>query len=72
MGSLINNQSLWPKGVPGELNDTYFEYKEVGYTLMIEERTQDNKLFIILCMKDSYYVMNIMASWMKLDELEGT
>ena len=38
---------------------------------MIEARTQDNNSFIILCMKEPYYVMNIMESWMTLDELEG-
>ena len=38
---------------------------------MIETRNQDNKLFQILCMKEPYYVMNIMASWITLDQLEG-
>ena len=28
-------------------------------------------LFKIFCMKDLYYVMKIMVSWMTLDELEG-
>ena len=27
-------------------------------------------LFKILCMKEPYYVMKIMVSWMTLDELE--
>ena len=38
---------------------------------MIEAKTQDNKSFIIFCMKEPYYAMNIMASWMTLDELGG-
>ena len=38
---------------------------------MIEARTEDNNLFKIFCMKEPDYVMNIMASWMTLDELEG-
>ena len=28
-------------------------------------------LFKIFCMKEPYYVMKIMVSWMTLDELEG-
>ena len=38
---------------------------------MIVERTEDNKLFKIFCIKDPDYVMKIMTSWMTLDELEG-
>ena len=38
---------------------------------MIEEITQDNKSFRTFCMEDQDYVMNIMASWMKTDWLEG-
>ena len=34
-------------------------------------RTEDNKLFKIFCMKEMDYVMNIVASWITLDELEG-
>ena len=38
---------------------------------MIEVRTEDNKLFKIFCMKETDYVVKIMASWMTLDQLEG-
>ena len=38
---------------------------------MIEARTRYNKPFRIFCMKEPDYVMNIMVSWMTLDELEG-
>ena len=38
---------------------------------MIEARTEVNKLFRIFCMKYPDYVMNIVASWITLDELEG-
>ena len=38
---------------------------------MIEARTQDIKSLIILYMKETDYVMNIMASWMTLDKLES-
>ena len=39
---------------------------------MIQARTQYNKLFLILYMKDPDYVTKIMASWMTLDELQVT
>ena len=39
---------------------------------MLAAKTQDNNPFQIFCMKDPYYVVNVMASWMTLDELEGT
>ena len=38
---------------------------------MIEARTDYNNLINIFCMKYPDYVMNIMASWMTLDKLEG-
>ena len=38
---------------------------------MIQAITQDNKSLIILCMKETYYAIKVMASWMTLDELEG-
>ena len=39
---------------------------------MLEARTQENKPFRIFCMKEPDYVMNIMASWMTLDEVQST
>ena len=62
---------LLAKGVPGDLIDTHFQYMEVWDVDIIEARTQDNKPYQILCIKESYYVMNIMENWMTLDELEG-
>ena len=38
---------------------------------MIESRTDDNKLFKIIFMKETDYVMKIVMSWMNLEELEG-
>ena len=38
---------------------------------MIEVRDEDNKLFKIFFMKEPDCVMEIMMSWMTLDELEG-
>ena len=67
--AIIKRRCYCPKRVPGGLIDTHFEYKEVGYVVMIEARTEDNKLFKIFCMKEPDYVMKIMASWMAIDEL---
>ena len=38
---------------------------------MIEARNEDHKLFKIFSMKDLDSLINIMASWVTLDELEG-
>ena len=48
---------------------SHFQDKEVGDVVIIEERTQDNKLFWLFCMKYPDYVMRIMAIWITLDEL---
>ena len=69
--ALIKKRHYGPKGVLGGLVDTHFEDKDVGCVGMIEARTEDNKLFKIFCMKEPYYVMKIMVSWMTFDELEG-
>ena len=70
-GALIKKRCYWPKGFPGDLIDNHFEDKDIGDVGMIEARTQDNKSFRIFFMKDPDYVMTILASCMKLDELEG-
>ena len=71
VSALIKKRSYLPTGVPGDLIDTHFEDREVDDVGIIEARTEDNKLFKIFCMKEPYYVMKIMESWMTLDELEG-
>ena len=38
---------------------------------MIEVTNQDNKQPQIFCMKDPYFMMKLMESWMYLDKLEG-
>ena len=69
--AIIKRRCYCPKGVPGGLIDTHFEYKEFGCVVMIEARTKDNKSLKIFCMKEIDYAMKIMASWMAIDELEG-
>ena len=39
---------------------------------MLVSRSQYNEPFWVFCMKDLNYVINVMESWMILDELEGT
>ena len=69
--ALIKKRCYWPKGVPRELIDTHFTYKEVCDVETIEATTQMNNSLKIFCMKDPDYVMRIMEIWMALDELEG-
>ena len=71
VASQTKKRSCWSNGVPGDPIYTHFEDKEVGDVVMIEARTEYNKLFEIFCMKDPDYVMKIMASWVMIDELEG-
>ena len=70
-GDLIKNQRYWTKRVHGELIDNKVEDKEFDDVGILEARTQDIRLFQIFCIKELYYAMNMMASWTKLDELEG-
>ena len=48
-----------------------FEDKEVSDVAVIEKITEYNNLLKIFLMKEPDYVMKIMASWMKLDEVVG-
>ena len=68
---MIKKRCYWMEGVPGDQIDTQFEDKEVGDVGMIKAITEENKLFKIFLMKEPDYVMKMMASWMKIDELEG-
>ena len=69
--ALIKKRRYWLKLVPGDLIYTQSEYKEVGDVGMIEERTEYIKLFKMLSIKAQDYVIKIMESWMKPDELDG-
>ena len=71
VAALIKKRHYWPKVVTGDLIDNHFEDKEVGGVIMIEARTEYNKLFKMISINKPDYVMKIMASWMTLDELEG-
>ena len=70
-GAMINKWRCWPKGGPGVLIDTHFEYEEFGDVRIIESRNQYNRSFRIFCMKDTDHVMNILVSWITLDDSEG-
>ena len=45
MEVLINKRCYLPKGVPGDITDANFKYKEVGDVEIFEARTQENKPF---------------------------
>ena len=69
--TLIKNRRYFLKGVPSSLINTHFEDKEVSDFVMVDARTEDNKLFKTSFTKEPYCVMKIWVSWMALDELEG-
>ena len=71
---LIKKQKYWPKGVPGDAIDEYLADKDVTHVDMLEaitEEVPEGKAFKIFCFKDPKYVVNIMATWMTLEELDG-
>ena len=59
---MIKQRRYWPKVVTVDLIDTNFEDNQVGGVVIIEARTEDNKLFKIFCMKEPDYMMKIMSS----------
>ena len=70
-GVIIKKHWYWPKNVPGDLIDWNFAENWVEDVDTLEAATEDGKPFCIFCFKETDYTMNIMASWMALDELEG-
>ena len=71
---LVKKCKYWHKGVPGVAIDQYFADKYVTYLDMLEvitEESPEGKALNIFCFKEPEYVMNIMANWMTLEELNG-
>ena len=61
-------------GVPGDAFDKYFADKDVTHVDMLEAITEEgpeDKTLKIFCFKDPEYVMQIMATGMTLEELDG-
>ena len=72
--ALIKKRKYWPKGVPRDAIDKYFADKDVTHVDILEAITEEGhegKAFKIICFKEPEYVMNIMATWMTLEELDG-
>ena len=72
--ALIKKQKYWPKGVPGDAIDEYFADKDVTHVDMLEAITEEGpegEAFNFFCFKDPEYVLNIIANWMILYELDG-
>ena len=70
-GAFIKKRRYWPNNVPGNDIDKKFEGKEVGEADCLETNTDKCKVFNIHHMKELDYVMELMASWMTLNDLEG-
>ena len=64
-GALIKKRRYWPNDF-----DKHFEGKEVGAVDCLEMKTDEGKSSKINCMKETDYVMKLMASWMTLKYLE--
>ena len=69
-GALIKKWRYWPKYVPGDLIDTYFEGKEVGETDSLHG-ILGGVPYDIFCMKEPDYVMKIMSTYGSLTVKEG-
>ncbi|KAL7460891.1 hypothetical protein ACHAXS_001327, partial [Conticribra weissflogii] len=68
--ALIKKHSqYWPKYVPGNEIDNYFEGKELGET-MTNKQEVDGVKFLIHCTRDDQYVTKIMRSHGLLDEIQ--
>ena len=73
--ALIKKRKYWPKGVPGDAIVEYFADKDVTHVDMLEAITEEGpkgKAFKIFCFKEPEYVVKIMATWMTLEELDGS
>ena len=71
--ALIKKRKYWPKGVPGDAIDEYFSDKDVTHVDIFEAITEEGpegKAFKIFSFKELEYVMNIMTTWMTLEELD--
>ena len=72
--ALIKKRKYWPKGVPGDDIDQYFDDKDFTHVDMLDAITEEGpegKAFKIFCFKKQEYVMKVVATWMTLEELDG-
>ena len=61
----------WTESFQVDLIDRHFSDKGVEDVEILEDATEDGHPLRILCLKETDYVMKVMASWITLDELEG-
>ncbi|KAL7467273.1 hypothetical protein ACHAXS_007534 [Conticribra weissflogii] len=59
----------WPRSVPGDDIDAYFEGKELGETMSFEQEIDGIK-FLIHCTKDESYVTKLMSTHGMLDKIQ--
>ncbi|KAL7447907.1 hypothetical protein ACHAXS_000102 [Conticribra weissflogii] len=68
--TLIKKQGqYWPQSVPGDDIDTYFEGKELGETMLLEQEIEMIK-FLIHCMMDKSYKTKLMSTHGMLNEIQ--
>ena len=69
-GALIKKRRYWPKYVPGDAIDQYFEDKDVGDTDSLAG-VLDGVKYDLFCMKEPEYVMKVMATYSGLTVKDG-
>ena len=72
--ALIKKRKYWPKGVPDDDIYRNFHNRDIGDVDMLDsmiEEGPEGKLFMIIVLKETEYIMKTMYSWTTLEELEG-
>ena len=73
--AITKKLKYWHKVVPGDAIDQYFSDKDVTHVDMlvaITEEGPEGKAFNVFCLNEPEYFMKIMATWMTLEELDGS
>jgi len=66
--SLIKKRKYWPKGVPGNQIDRYFEGKPLGFTKTLRQ-DMDGIPFNVHCTRDDRFVTKMMSTHGLLNEV---
>ena len=59
--ALVKKRKYWPKDVPGDQIDRYFDGKELGFSKTLKQ-DMDGILFYVHCSKDTKFVTKMMSS----------
>lgn len=59
--ALVKKRKYWPKDVPGDQIDRYFDGKELGFSKTLKQ-DMDGILFYVHCSKDTKFVTKMMST----------